>query len=200
MELFEGSNSAEQVGCQAENAACGGVGTLEEEDLVHCATVWNRMTFEEKEKYRNIDNCNTSNIETVDPVSSMELCKEDDADDTILDPFCPEKPSCSRSLKPRCTTRRTKRNICQPRKRKRRFGVKRKKWVKPGPITNNPYLNFVRTVRRRYCGLLPKQLVILAAYEWRCLSDNKKLRYRRQACLVSASQRQQLRCECNINE
>ncbi|XP_064539082.1 uncharacterized protein LOC135428881 [Drosophila montana] len=184
MEVVEGTKSAVKVGSKAKNVAL--------RDLIHCATVWNRMNFEEKEKYRNMNSCNKS-------VGSMQVSEEDDADDTIFGPCCPEKPSCSSSLKSRCTTRRTKHNICQPRKRKRCFSVKRKKWVKPGPITNNAYLNFLRTVRRRYCGLMPKQLVILAAYEWRCLSDNKKLRYRRQACQVSASQRHQRLCARNTN-
>ncbi|TDG45204.1 hypothetical protein AWZ03_008359 [Drosophila navojoa] len=47
---------------------------------------------------------------------------------------------------------------------------KPKKWIKPGPVTNNAYLNFVRTVRRKYCGLQPKQL----AYEISAIEREKR--------------------------
>lgn len=48
------------------------------------------------------------------------------------------------------------------------------------PPMNNAYLNFLRNFRRTHTDLTPKQLVKQAARAWCRLSEEGKLRYRRQ--------------------
>lgn len=140
--------------------------------LINAAKLWNRMPLKGKEAYRSGHN-DTRNRQKQ---SCMEFCDEADCPMTSSDDMrCPRR---SRGQRAKPQAHKTTTKCAQPAVRKRK---KPNKWVKPGPITNNAYLNFVRTVRRKYCGLLAKQLVMLAAQQWRCLSESKKQRYRRQA-------------------
>ncbi|KAH8396375.1 hypothetical protein KR222_009537 [Zaprionus bogoriensis] len=82
-------------------------------------------------------------------------------------PRCAPKPRCPRPRKPCCPRKR--RRTCKPR------------CQNPGPMTNNGFLNFLRTFRRKNCGLTPKEMVMRAARAWCRLPENKKDRYRRQA-------------------
>ncbi|KRG00434.1 uncharacterized protein Dwil_GK27554 [Drosophila willistoni] len=49
------------------------------------------------------------------------------------------------------------------------------------PVMNNGYLNFVRSFRKKHCGLKPQELIKIAARAWCSLSEDKKNRYRRMA-------------------
>ncbi|XP_030241691.1 protamine-like [Drosophila navojoa] len=139
-------------------------------NFIHAAKIWNRMPFYQREAYRNI----YDDAEHSPSCVMMDVSDYDSQDDYPMhDPNAGKAPRYAK-----CANK-------QSAKRK-----KPKKWIKPGPVTNNAYLNFVRTVRRKYCGLQPKQLVILAAYEWRNLSDSKKEKYRRQAYEISAIERE----------
>lgn len=118
---------------------------------------------------------------------------------------CPQKPACPKKRKPRscaqkpaCPKKRKKRSCAKkrpscpkkrkaackkkpacPRKRKPSCPKKRIKCSKPGPIMNNGYLNFVRSFRRKHCGLKPQELIQMAARAWCSLPEEKKDRYRR---------------------
>ncbi|XP_020798336.1 protamine-like [Drosophila serrata] len=63
------------------------------------------------------------------------------------------------------------------------------KCSRPGPITNNGYLNFLRDFRKTHCGLKPRELIIRAARSWNRLCESKKDHYRRMAAKVSAQRR-----------
>ncbi|EDW05248.2 uncharacterized protein Dmoj_GI21866 [Drosophila mojavensis] len=153
-------------------------------NYIRAAKIWNRMPLHQREAYRNI----------YDDTEHSPSCVEMDESDYDSEDDCPmNDPNVGKA--PRYTQRKrinspihktTAKCVNQPRGKRK----KPKKWVKPGPVTNNAYLNFVRTIRRKYCGLQPKQLVILAAYEWRNLSDSKKEKYRRQAYEISAMERE----------
>ncbi|XP_030386863.1 protamine-like [Scaptodrosophila lebanonensis] len=73
---------------------------------------------------------------------------------------------------------------------------KRKRCSKPGPVTNNGYMNFIRAFRKKHCGLQPKELIMNAARAWCRLSEQKKYRYRRMACKVIKSCRHKRRRVC----
>ncbi|XP_030241874.1 keratin-associated protein 10-11-like isoform X2 [Drosophila navojoa] len=116
-------------------------------------------------------------------------------------PCCPKprkrcpKPCCPKP----CCPKRKKRCCAKPRpccRKPRPRCTKRVKCQKPGPITNNGYLNFLRAYRRKHCGLKPKELVMKAARAWCRLPECKKDYYRRQACRVTKSCRHKRRRVC----
>lgn len=72
-------------------------------------------------------------------------------------PCCPKPKPCCPKRKPSCVP------ACQ----------------RPGPITNNGYLNFLRIYRQKHCGLKPRELVMRAARAWCRLPECKKENYRR---------------------
>ncbi|XP_020801338.1 protamine-like [Drosophila serrata] len=82
------------------------------------------------------------------------------------------------------------------RKPKKKPACGRVKCSKPGPITNNGYLNFIRSFRRKNCGLMPRELVSKAAKAWNCLPEKTKDKYRRQACQVSNKPKRKARSGC----
>ncbi|XP_068140741.1 protamine-like protein 99C isoform X2 [Drosophila tropicalis] len=86
-----------------------------------------------------------------------------------------KRPACPKKRKPACPK---KRKTCRP-KRRNPCAKKRVKCSKPGPIMNNGYLNFVRSFRRKHCGLKPQELIQQAARAWCNLPEEKKDRYRR---------------------
>lgn len=142
-------------------------------DFIHAAKIWNRMSLSQREAYRNI----YDDEEHSPSCAQMDESVYDSEDDYPMNDVV-KAPRCTQRKRVKSPIHKTTAKCCNQQNGKRK---KPKKWVKPGPVTNNAYLNFVRTIRRKYCGLQPKQLVILAAYEWRTLSDAKKEKYRRQA-------------------
>lgn len=107
---------------------------------------------------------------------------------------CPKpKPSCS---KPKRSCPKPKRCCPKPKPRCPKPCPKKMKCQKPGPVTNNGYLNFLRAYRRKHCGLKPKDLVMKAARAWCRLSECQKDYYRRQACKVTTSCRHKRRRVC----
>ncbi|KAH8291281.1 hypothetical protein KR054_010324 [Drosophila jambulina] len=83
-------------------------------------------------------------------------------------------------------------------KPKRKPACAKGKCSKPGPLTNNGYLNFIRTFRRKNCGLPPRELVSKAAKAWNSLPENVKDKYRRQACAVTKNPRHKARPICRM--
>ena len=59
------------------------------------------------------------------------------------------------------------------------------KCMRPGPITSNGYLNFLREYRKKRCGLTAVQTVVCGAKEWNCLSCAQKKKYRLMVCSYS---------------
>ncbi|KAM7347855.1 uncharacterized protein ACRADG_007340 [Cochliomyia hominivorax] len=57
-----------------------------------------------------------------------------------------------------------------------------KKCMRPGPITNNGYLNFLRVYRKTCCGMSPQETVIRGAEKWMSLSEREREKYNRMAC------------------
>lgn len=53
----------------------------------------------------------------------------------------------------------------------------RGKCMRPGPVTNNGYLNFLREYRRKHCGLTAVQTVRQGAKAWNSLSEQEKNKY-----------------------
>lgn len=54
------------------------------------------------------------------------------------------------------------------------------KCMRPGPITTNGYLNFLREYRKKHCGLSAVETVRQGAAEWNKLSEQEKNRYTQQ--------------------
>ena len=54
--------------------------------------------------------------------------------------------------------------------------------IKPGRLTNNGYLNFLREFRRRNCHLTGQQAVQIGAKRWHCLPQAEKNKYIKMAC------------------
>ncbi|XP_067636598.1 protamine-like protein 99C [Eurosta solidaginis] len=93
--------------------------------------------------------------------------------------------------------RRPKRRGCRKRRpRRRRCGRKRKRCMKPGPLTANAYLNFLRAYKRKHCGLSPQETVRKGARKWCSLSPECRRRYMRQACKMSKSKRKKRSAIC----
>lgn len=108
-----------------------------------------------------------------------------------------KKPRKSRSRSPsKCKSRRPRKrssckrpsrsrskSACKKRKRSRsRSSSKRKKskcGVRPGPMTNNGYLNFLRWFRRKNVGMNAREIVKRGARMWCSLSAEEKAPYRR---------------------
>ncbi|XP_032595308.1 protamine-like [Drosophila grimshawi] len=97
----------------------------------------------------------------------------------------------SGDVRSKCASRKRKSNACSKRKSKKRTAAKIKYAHSPGPMTNNAFLNYLRHVRRKYCGLSVGQLSKLASKQWRCMSDKEKERYRNQAYRVQDAERRQ---------
>ncbi|XP_056635511.1 protamine-like [Diorhabda sublineata] len=53
---------------------------------------------------------------------------------------------------------------------------------RPGPKTNNPFLNFMRVFRRKYCGKPMSELAIEGAKCWCQMTPDQKRRFYREAC------------------
>ncbi|EDV57978.2 protamine-like protein 99C [Drosophila erecta] len=168
------------------------------------AKSWKEMSEEEKNHYRHMP----------DPkIGVISMCLEDEKPKGLNEMCnqamgrCPRKSSCAKPkkscakprrkaacAKPRVTCAKPKRSACKPKKEK---SCPRVKCSKQGPVTNNGYLNFVRSFRKKHCDLKPQELITEAAKAWAKLPEEKKDRYRRMACKVTTSDRHKRRRICN---
>jgi len=162
---------------------------------------WKKMSQKEKNSYRDMDNAcedNAMYVDGEDPQRSNEMCNHPMGKQRRSRNSCaPPEKSCAKPMrscpKPRksCAKPRKKSACSKPRrsacakprkpacpKRQNRCGA-RPKCSKPGPVTNNGYLNFVRSFRKKHCGLKPQELISEAAKAWTKLPEEKKDRYRR---------------------
>lgn len=57
----------------------------------------------------------------------------------------------------------------------------------PGVLTNNPWLNFLRYVRTKYCGIRQRELFQRAASLWESMSEDEKQPFRRLAETIKNS-------------
>lgn len=55
-----------------------------------------------------------------------------------------------------------------------------RKCMRPGPVTRNPYLNFLREFRKKCCGMSAVKTVQQGAKAWNALRRKDKLRYMKQ--------------------
>lgn len=53
---------------------------------------------------------------------------------------------------------------------------------KPGILTRNPFLNFLRLFRKTHSGLTVVQVAVRGAHEWNRMPEEKKLPFVREAC------------------
>ncbi|XP_005181509.1 protamine-like [Musca domestica] len=63
------------------------------------------------------------------------------------------------------------------------------KCMRPGPMTRNGYLNFLREYRQKHCGLTAVETVRQGAFAWNKLSQEEKNRYKKMASAVSSRPR-----------
>lgn len=64
----------------------------------------------------------------------------------------------------------------------------RVKCMRLGRVTNNAYLNFLRSFRRKHCGLSPQEVIRRGARKWCLLTPEQKEPYYRMARRVSRNQ------------
>nr|XP_017007108.2 protamine-like protein 99C [Drosophila takahashii] len=160
------------------------------------ARCWKRMSQEEKNSYRGSHmRLNAMYMDDESAKRLSEMCNHPMGKQRSA----PREKSCSSPrkscAKPRksCAARHRKAACSKP----RRSPCAKPKCSKPGPVTNNGYLNFVRSFRKKHCGLKPQELIIEAAKAWSKLSEEKKDRYRRMACKVTHNERHKRRRVCN---
>ncbi|KAH8295071.1 hypothetical protein KR018_006675, partial [Drosophila ironensis] len=153
---------------------------------------WRRLPREQHEFYRCQDTDSEPNDVQVSKDSiASEVSMPDNSDGLLCrnarKKSCSRKKSACKRKKRAC---KRKKRACKPKKsacRRKKRACRRKKCSKPGPVTNNPYLNFVRAYRKKHCGLKPNDLIRKAARAWCRLSEEKKDVYRRMACKVTKS-------------
>uniref|UniRef100_W8C5A7 Protamine n=1 Tax=Ceratitis capitata TaxID=7213 RepID=W8C5A7_CERCA len=151
------------------------------------AKLWNRLSCKQKDKYRLMGRNARPRRRRCAPKRKRRSCA----------PRRRKRRSCARKRRrPRCGKRRRpkRRRSCRPkrsrpRRRPRGCSRRRKRCMKPGPVTANAFLNFLRAYRRKHCGLTPQETVKKGARRWCSLSPECKRRYMRQACKMSKSKR-----------
>ncbi|XP_016956523.1 protamine-like protein 99C [Drosophila biarmipes] len=177
-----------------------------------CARTWKKMSQKEKNSYRDMADGALQDhamcVDEEDPQRSSDMCNHPMGRKPRSEKSC-AKPmkSCARPRKS-CATPRKRAACAKPRKpacarprksacakRENKCGS-RPKCSKPGPVTNNGYLNFVRSFRKKHCGLKPQELIMEAAKAWSRLPEEKKDRYRRMACKVTHNERHKRRRVC----
>lgn len=75
---------------------------------------------------------------------------------------------------------------------KRRCGrSKRRKrsCCRPGKLTRNPFLNFLREFRKAHCDWCPTKIAVEGAKCWCRLTECQKQKYRQQACSAPRTKR-----------
>ncbi|XP_017481097.1 PREDICTED: protamine-like [Rhagoletis zephyria] len=98
------------------------------------------------------------------------------------------RSGCRKKRRPRRRSRSCRRRS-RPRRMRRSCRSRRKRCMKPGPVTANAFLNFLRAYRRKHCGLSPQEAVKKGARRWCSMAPECKRRYMRQACKMSKSKR-----------
>lgn len=65
---------------------------------------------------------------------------------------------------------------------------------KQGPVTRNPFFNFLRDYRKKHCGKSVVEIAREGAKEWRSMSEQQKEQYIKSACLAPKTKRKARRC------
>ncbi|XP_073845283.1 uncharacterized protein [Musca autumnalis] len=63
------------------------------------------------------------------------------------------------------------------------------KCMRPGPLTRNGYLNYLREYRQRHCGLTAVETVRQGAMAWNKLSQEEKNRYKQMGSSIASRRR-----------
>ncbi|XP_011189239.1 protamine [Zeugodacus cucurbitae] len=155
------------------------------------AKAWNRLSCKQKAKYRQMacKRPRRKKRRSCRPKRRRRSCRPKRRKRRGCRPKRRRRSGCRRK-------RRPKRRSCRPKRRRRRCGSRRKRCMKPGPVTANAYLNFLRAYRRRHCGLSPQETVKKGARRWCSLAPECKRRYMRQACKMSKSKRKKRSAIC----
>ncbi|XP_014093726.1 protamine-like protein 99C [Bactrocera oleae] len=158
------------------------------------AKAWNRLSCKQKAKYRAMacKRPRRKKRRSCRPKRRRRSCRPKRRKRRSCRPKRRKRSSCRRKRRPK--RRRSCRRRSRP--RRRRCGRKRKRCMKPGPVTANAYLNFLRAYRRKHCGLSPQETVQKGARRWCSLSPECKRRYMRQACKMSKSKRKKRSAIC----
>lgn len=136
-------------------------------DLVVCGDVWNQMSDEEKESFRQpTDGFWGMGLRSCPPKKKRR-------------PFgsCRKTKKC-RSRKKNCGKKRRKARCklnanCRQQNSLPRLAKRRKMEM----IPNNGYLNFLRAFKRKHWNMKSNDLVMKAARAWSRLTETKKLAY-----------------------
>lgn len=96
-----------------------------------------------------------------------------------------------------------KRTKCLPAKRNtkskrsiRKGRSKIKRCARPGPMTKNPFLNFLRVFRKRHCNWPITKIAVEGAKCWCSMSKMNKGRFYREACALQKKNRKSKRKKC----
>ncbi|XP_054730977.1 protamine-like [Anastrepha obliqua] len=158
--------------------------------VIQGAKAWNRLSCKQKAKYRAMG-CKSARRKrkrrSCRPKRRRRSgCRKKRRRRRGCRPKKRRRSGCRKKRRPK--RRRSCRRRSRP--RRRRGGCrKRKRCMKPGPVTANAYLNFLRSFRRKHCGLTPREAVKKGARKWCSLSPEAKRRYMRQACKMTKSRR-----------
>ncbi|XP_017067954.2 protamine-like protein 99C [Drosophila eugracilis] len=171
------------------------------------AKSWERISEEERNYYRNMSGNKVGIIAMSMDAKQSEvingICNNPMVTERAIGSVSCMKPKKSRArprknaacAKPKRMTRpRPKKSACA---RPKKSACGNSKCSKPGPITNNGYLNFVRAFRKKHCDLKPQELIMQAAKAWSRLPEERKDHYRRMACKITQSERHKRRRICN---
>ncbi|CAH1116116.1 unnamed protein product [Phaedon cochleariae] len=60
--------------------------------------------------------------------------------------------------------------------------TKKKRCARPGRVTNNPFLNFLREFRKKHCGWSITKVAVEGAKAWCAMDPKSKEKYYREAC------------------
>lgn len=147
-------------------------------DLAGVRLVWNLMTEQEKEHFR--DPTELFLVQSYMPPKECHAPKKK--------PRCPRK---KHAVKKRCSAKPKRTKCPRTRKRKPKCCSKRRPKARPrakcaveSNLPNNGYLNFLRAYRRKHFDMKPNDLVMKAARAWCRMPQLKKDAYRRQVRTV----------------
>lgn len=82
-----------------------------------------------------------------------------------------------------CATKEKAKRSCKPRQRRRivKNKCKNYKFFRPGPVTRNSFLNFLRDVRKKTRASFVTQISKRGAKVWRQMSEQEKSKYKAMA-------------------
>ncbi|KAG5871384.1 hypothetical protein JTB14_027420 [Gonioctena quinquepunctata] len=100
------------------------------------------------------------------------------------------KSSKSRRKSPECRDVKSKEKKGEIVSRKRKGMISKKKLcARPGPLTNNPFLNFLRVYRTRKCGWTVRKVAVEGAKVWCSMGPGERKQFYVEACKLQHGKR-----------